>query len=71
MAKNYNLRENEKIVNTDLPESITVMNRCENKMLLLSRLLRYGNLCEIEKPRYIREEMAKIVEETLKNYGEV
>ena len=71
LAKNYNLRENEKIVNTDLPESITVMNRCENKMLLLSRLLRYGNLCEIEKPRYIREEMAKIVEETLKNYGEV
>ena len=70
LAKNYNIHENEKIIANDLPNSITVVNYNENKLVLLSRLLRYGDLCEIETPAHIRLKMKEIIDETLANYGE-
>ncbi len=70
LAKNYNIRENEKIITDNLPESITIVNYNENSLVLLSRLLRYGNLCEIKTPSTMRLRMKNIIDETLANYGE-
>lgn len=69
LAKNYSLRENEKIIKNDLPKSLTVINYNENSPVLLSRLLRYGDLCEIET-KYARSNIKNIIDEALKNYGE-
>ena len=70
LAANYSIRENEKILIDRRPEYITIMNSEKNNSKLVSRLLRYGNLCEIEKPLYIRTEMKKIINTALANYGE-
>ena len=70
LAKNYNLRENEKIITNNLPGSLTVINYNENAPILLSRLMRYGELCEIESPKYFRTDMKNTVDNTLSNYGE-
>ena len=70
LAKNYNLRENERIVNNNLPENETVMIYNENVPMLISRLLRYGELCEVISPGNVRSEMKEIINATLANYGE-
>lgn len=70
LAKNYTLHENEKILENNLPETITIVNYNENKLILLSRLLRYGDLCEIVSPSHLRLRMKTIIDETLSNYGE-
>ena len=69
LAKNYSLRENEKIIKNDLPESLTVINYNENNPVLLSRLLKYGDLCEAET-KSVRSNMKNIINEALANYGE-
>ena len=46
-----------------------VINRNENKELLLSRLLRYDDKCEIIQPKSYREEMKTIINDMLANYG--
>lgn len=70
LAMNYNLRENERIVNNGLPEYETVISYNENIPLLLSRLLRYGELCEVINPEKVRTEMREVINATLANYGE-
>jgi hypothetical protein len=70
LAKNYGLRENEKMVMNSLPEYITVSNNSEALPLLMARLLRYGNLCEVQYPSGFRDSMAETINKTLANYGE-
>lgn len=70
LAIRYNLRDHEEIVMQKLPEYITVSNVGENKKELLSRLLRYGEYCEIMSPKSYREEMKQILKSMLENYGE-
>lgn len=68
LAKRYEARENETIqINND--NTITVTNKNENKDLLLSRLMRYQDLCEIIQPKSYREELKQIINDTLNNYG--
>lgn len=68
LAMRYTLRENEQIMNNELPNSITITNKGENKEKLFSRLLRYDKNCEILYPLHYREEMKNLIEEMLKNY---
>ena len=69
LAKRYEARENERVeVNSD--GTITVYNKNENEELLLSRLMRYDDKCEILHPKTYREDMKALINETLKNYGE-
>ena len=68
LAKRYEARDNETI-NHNNDGTITVTNKNENKDLLLSRLLRYQDLCEIIQPKIYREELKHIIECTLNNYG--
>ena len=70
LAKNYTLRENERIVTNGLPEYESVVNYNENTPILLSRLLKYGDLCEVKTPKHIREEFKAMIDKTLANYGE-
>lgn len=69
LAERYTLKENEQIVKNELPESITVSTKGENKEALFARLLRYDSSCEILYPVHYREEMKNLLEEMLKNYG--
>ena len=71
LASRYDLRANEQYTKTDRIGWKAIANRGENKELLLSRLLRYDNKCEIVSPKSYRYEMKQILESALKNYGEV
>ena len=61
--------ENERIITNGLPEEITIVNYNGNTPALLSRLLKYGELCELKSPKYIKEELKNIIDEALENYG--
>lgn len=63
----YTLKDSEQIVEVK-PEYIAISNKEENKEILFSRLLRYDSCCEIVHPKNYREEMIKIIENTLSNY---
>ncbi len=71
LALRYNLRENERLVKPYDGTSITVSNQSDSKDVLLSRLLRYDDKCEIIHPKSYREEMAQIIDGALSNYGEI
>ena len=69
LAKRYELRPEETLVSSNADGSITVSNECCNMEMLLLRLMRYDNLCEICNPAEVREQMKTLVDDTLKNYG--
>jgi predicted DNA-binding transcriptional regulator YafY len=69
LADRYILKENEKIVGFAESDGLAISTIGESKEALLSRLLRYDDRCEIKKPHSYREEMKKILDDTLKNYG--
>ena len=71
LAQRYSLRENERLIKPFDGQSITVSNHGEGKEILLSRLLRYDDKCEIINPKTYREEMKEIIDSALKNYGEI
>lgn len=70
LAKRYQPRENETVDISDTEDYIVVTNRGENKEVLLSRLLRYDDKCEIKNPKSYREELYNMVNQALANYGE-
>lgn len=71
LAARYDLRENEQYTKTDRIGWKAISNCGENKEVLLSRLLRYDDKCEIISPKTYRDEMKQILDSTLSNYGEV
>ena len=71
LAARYDLRENEQYTKTDRIGWKAISNRGENKEVLLSRLLRYDDKCEIINPKTYRDEMKQILNDALNNYGEV
>ena len=69
LAKRYELRPDEQLLKTSDDGSITVSNRCYNTEMLISRLMRYDDLCEIIAPESVKEQMKIAIDDTLKNYG--
>lgn len=67
LAKTYKLKNNEKLSKKENDELIIVNNN-EPIDKLLSRLMRYSDLCEIMTPKYLRREMANLIDETLALY---
>ena len=55
--------------NDDNAIATTVIGNIKGKNALISRLLRYDSLCEIIEPLICREDMIKIIKQTLSNYG--
>ena len=69
LSQKYTLRENEKIITDHAPEYIIVSNIGEARSLLLPRLLRYGELCEVQSPTSFKEEIINAIDAALANYG--
>ena len=69
LAKGYKLHEGEKLLQIKLDGSIIILNQKEDRLLLLKRLMRYGENCEVISPKSIREEMSEMVKLTLNNYS--
>ncbi len=67
LAKTYKLKSGEKL--QDKKDDFIVISNSEEPLdKLLPRLMRYGELCEIVNPKYIRAEMINLLNDTLKNY---
>ena len=67
LAKIYKLKEGERLQAQEDGELI-ISNTGEPLDKLFSRLMRYAELCEIISPKYIRNEMKTLIEETIKHY---
>lgn len=69
LAKTYKLKEGERLSNkTD--NELYIINNGEPRDKLYARLMRYADLCEIISPKYIRNEMIDLLNETIKLYEE-
>lgn len=68
LAKVYKLHEGEKLLQLKSDNSIVVLNQKEDRTLLLKRLMRYGENCEVISPKTLREEMKNMIKSTLNNY---
>lgn len=68
LAKNYKLHENEELINIENNGDITIINRKEDRHLLLKRLMKYCENCEILSPKNLRQEMKELIKTTLLNY---
>jgi len=67
LAKVYKLRDGEKLLQIN-EGSMVILNQQEDQMLLLKRLMRYGENCEIISPKTLREEMKQLIKLTINNY---
>ena len=68
LAKNYKLRDWERLDKIESDGSHIVVNKNEDLDLLLTRIMRYGSECEICSPKFLREEMVEKINATLSNY---
>lgn len=67
LAKTYKLKECEKL--QDKTDDVIFISNCGEPInKLFSRLMRYADLCEIVSPKYIRNEMMTLIDETINNY---
>lgn len=68
LAKAYKLHEGEKLLQIKTDGSVIILNQKEDRQLLLKRLIRYGENCEVISPKSLREEMRELIKATIKNY---
>lgn len=69
LAKTYILKEGERLLQINPDGSIIIINQKEDRTLLLKRLMRYGENCEIISPKTLLEEMHQLIKSTLSNYS--
>lgn len=67
LVKSYNLRENEKLIAFD-KDKLIIVNKGEDKKMLLRRLLKYKDLCEIIASESFREEFVTMLKKTISSY---
>lgn len=70
LAKTYKLKEDETSEGFDEDGNQTIINKSGNIDNLIPRLLRYSYDCEIISPKHLREEMKRIINETISLYEE-
>lgn len=68
LAQTYKLKETETSEGLNANGELIVINKGEPFDKLLQRLMRYSYNCEIVSPKNLREEMIKLINETLSNY---
>jgi len=69
MAKVYRPYENEKITQVNESQNlITVAAYVDDKTMLVKRLLKYGENCEVIYPKHVREEICQIINDAINNY---
>lgn len=69
LASSYKLKKSEKLVDFS-SDCITVSNAAEDKDVLLKRILKYGENCEIIQPKSVREDFVIMTDNILKNLQE-
>jgi hypothetical protein len=70
LAKSYTLKEGEYIKDKCSDGSILISSTCESENILLRRLLRYENLCEVEYPNSTRLKMKELIKNISNLYSE-
>ncbi len=68
LAKRYKLREQEYTNGIDNDGWLVVVNSGEDFQSLSKRLFKYDKDCVVVSPKYLRENLIKMVDKTLKNY---
>lgn len=68
LAKNYRIREWEKLETVEPDGSKIIINKNEDLNILLRRLMRYSTECEVISPKFFKEEMINLINKTLSNY---
>ena len=69
LAKVYRPYENEKITSdNEKSNTLTVTAYVDDKDILIKRLLKYGENCEVLYPEHARNDIIQIINKTLKNY---
>jgi hypothetical protein len=69
LARGYRLYEDENVQSRDENEkTLTVVSYAEDKNILLKRLLKYGDYCEILYPQSLREKAVSTINNALRNY---
>lgn len=68
LAHAYRLHESEKLLQVRANGNIVILNQKEDHALLLKRLMRYAEYCEIISPKSLREEMKNLIKSTLSLY---
>lgn len=70
LAKTYKVKENEHTDGFDEEGNLIVINKDGVIDKLIPRLLRYSYDCEIVSPKYLREDMKRILNEIISQYEE-
>lgn len=68
LAKAYKLHEGEELLKLESNGNTIILNKKEDRTLLLKRLMRYGEYCEVISPKSLREQIKQIIKTTLNNY---
>ena len=68
LARNYKLRDWERLDKIEADGSHIIVNKNEDLHMLIKRLMRYGTECEICSPKFFKEEMIERINSTLENY---
>ena len=70
LSKTYKLKEHEHSNGYDEEGNLIIVNRNEPFEKLLSRLMKYTTCCELVSPKYLREDMIKLISDSISNYCE-
>jgi predicted DNA-binding transcriptional regulator YafY len=70
LAKTYKLKEFEHSEGFDKDGNQIIINKSGDIDTLIPRLLRYSYDCEVISPKYLREEMKRLILETINQYEE-
>ncbi len=68
LAKSYKLREWEQSEGYDENGWLTIINSGEDFAELANRLFKYNINCVVISPKYLKTQVSKMIDETLKNY---
>lgn len=68
LAKRYKMREHEYSKGIDKDGWLVIVNSGEDFHSLSTRLLKYDEDCVVVTPKYLRENLMKTIDKTLKNY---
>lgn len=68
LAKAYRLHDGEKLIKVEDDGSTVILNQQEDRTLLLKRLMRYGENCEVISPKTLRAEMSQMIAATISKY---
>ena len=68
LAKNYKMRNWERLDKIEPDGSHVIVNKNEDFDVLIRRLMKYGTECEVISPKFIKEEIINQINKTLSNY---